>query len=157
MYSTNQIEMLNTTARQYAPRLEASIKDVLDKTKNTGRGLGSVKVQVKEGTANASPELIVTLDQYVLYLDSSKLQWTKLPPIRELLAWARTVKSTEAEAVQLAWATAWDKKKNDTWKPKKWRRKSFSSVLRDMNEDMLEAFERAIDADFQQVIDKELK
>lgn len=158
MYSARLVDALNEIARQYRSELLASIQKVLNEARyrNTGKGVGSVKVDVVPGDSKQSPALVVTLDDYVLLLDKSKMQWTRLPNVKNLLDWARTKKSTEKEARQLAWARAYDLKKNDSWKPKKWRKRALSQVLKDMNENMLAAFEAAIDADMQQQIDRAL-
>jgi hypothetical protein len=159
MYSDNLVIALNNIATEYRGKLEAAIKAVLSQARytNTGRGVQSVAVSVVPGTTNASPALVVTLDDYVLLLDRSKLQWTKLPNVKNLLEWARARKSDEKEAKKLAWAVAWDKKKNDTWKPKKWRKKGLGETLREMNAEMLLAFDAAIGNDFQRGIDRQLK
>lgn len=156
MFSENQVIALNNIAHEYRGKLEAAIKDVLSQGRytNTGRGMQSVVVSVVPGTTSESPSLVVTLDDYVLMLDRSKMQWTKLPNVRNLLAWARARKSNEKEAKKLAWAVAWDKKKNDTWKPKKWRKKGFGETLIEMNAAMKKAFDGAINKDLQSAIDR---
>lgn len=153
------VDTLNNIASDYAGRLEAAIKTILSQARytNTGQGVGSVSVDVRKGNTNESPALIVKLDDYVLLLDRSKMQWTKLPNMRKLIAWAKTKKSEEGEAKKLAWAKAWDMKKNDTWKPKKWRKKGLGPTLKEMNAEMLIAFDKAIEQDFQKEIDKALK
>lgn len=153
------VETLNNIASDYAGQMEAAIKAILSQARytNTGQGVGSVSVTVQKGNTNESPALIVKLDDYVLLLDRSKMQWTKLPNMTKLIAWAKTKKSEEGEARKLAWAKAWDMKKNDTWKPKKWRKKGLGPTLKEMNAAMLVAFEQAIEMNFQKEIDKALQ
>lgn len=159
MYSERLVQVLNEVAHDFRGQLLASIKNVLNepRLRNTGAGGASVKVDVVPGNSTTSPALVVTLDDYVLLLDKSKMQWTKLPNIRKLVEWARTKKSDEREVQRLAWSKAWDLKKNDSWKPKKWRKRALSEVLKDMNAKMVAAFEAAIDADVQVAIDAGLK
>lgn len=154
MYSDNIVIVLNQIAEDYRGRMEASIKAVLSQARytNTGRGVNSVTVSVVRGTTTSSPALIVKFDDYVTLLNNSKLEWTNLPNMKNLIAWAKTKKSDEEEAKHLAYAVAWDKKKNDTWKPKKWRKKGLGQTLKEMNAEMLIAFDKAIEKDFQEGI-----
>lgn len=158
MYSDNLVRVLNSIAQAYRGKLEDNIKAVLNegRYRNTGRGADSVTVAVVPGDSSKSPALVITMEDHVLILDKSKLQWTKLPLVNELLSWARTRKSNEKEAKQLAWAVAWDKKNNDTWKPKKWRKKGIGTVLKEMNAQMLVEFEKAIEKDWQEGINKSM-
>lgn len=141
---------LNDIAHLYKDLAHQSINAVLRDIGNTGAGAASLTVDVIEGNATRAPQIVIHFDDHLIYLDRRKMQWTKLPEMKKLLEWARTVKPTEREADRLAWATAWDKKKNDTWKPKSWRKKSLSKVLKDMNDIILKAFDECIDQDFQQ-------
>lgn len=158
MYSANLVRVLNEIAAEYRGKLEAAIKTVLSQARytNTGRGLGSVQVEMVPGNTTESPALVVKLDDYVLLLDRSKMQWTQLPNVKNLIEWAKTKRSTEKEWKKLAWTTAYHKKNTDTWKPKKWRKKALSETLKLMNAEMLKAFEAAIEQDFQEGIDKNL-
>lgn len=146
MYSPETIQGLNAIARQYQDILRKSILDVLSRYTNTGAGAASLRVEVITGTADRSPQLVVRFDDHVLYMDKRRLQWTKLPDMREMLQWAQTKKSNEKEAVKLAWAVAWDKKKNDTWKPKRWRKQGLGPALREMNQRILAAYEKDLEA-----------
>lgn len=152
MYSQEVIRGLNAIAYQYRDILRKSILDVLGRYSNTGAGAASLTVEVIDGTADRSPQLVVKFDDHVLYLDKRRLQWTKLPDMRKLLQWAQTKKSSEKEAVRLAWAVAWDKKKNDTWKPKRWRKQGLGPALKEMNQRILAAYEAEIEAALKQAI-----
>lgn len=99
------------------------------------------------GDVNKSPELVISFDDHLLFLDRRKIEWTQLPNIQKLTEWAQTKKSDPKEAKKLAWATAIDKQKNDTWKAKPWRKKSLSSVLSEMNKMLLREFDAAINED----------
>lgn len=152
MYSPNTIEKLNQVAREYVPIFHASITAAIHK--NTGAGAGSVKVDIIPGDATKSPQVVVTINDHVLYLDRRKLQWTKLPNLRELQAWAETKTSDPKAIKRLTWGTAWDKRRNDTWKPKPWRKKGLGAVLREMNRRLLEAFDAALNEDLQEAINR---
>jgi hypothetical protein len=159
IYSYNLVKALNAIAQEYRGKLEENIKSVLSEARyrNTGGGVDSVNVEVRPGDSNNSPALVIKIADHVLILNKSKMEWTNLPRVNELLKWARSRKSNEKEAKKLAWAVAWDKKKNDTWKSKKWRKKGIGTVLREMNEELLIEFDKAKDKDFQEGIDAAMK
>jgi hypothetical protein len=149
MYSARLVSVLNEIAHRYAGLTHKSIVDVLSQPRysNTGAGVRSVKVDVVSGNDAKSPALHITFDDHLIVLNKGKIEWTRLPDIEKLTEWAKTKKSSDKEAEQLAWAVAWDKKKNDTWSPKLWRKKSLSQVLKDMNEQLLKDYHEAIKAD----------
>ncbi len=150
MYSHDLVKKLNEIAHRFMPIIYKSIHDVISQPKftNTGAGAASLKVDVVDGNANQSPQILITFDDRLIYLNKSKMQWTKLG-IKGLLEWASTKRSDPKQAKQLAWATAWNQKKYDTWKPKLWRKKSLSQVLKDMNKMILEGFDKAIEEEFE--------
>ena len=151
MYSECLVIKLNELAQQYRGRMYAAIQTVLSQSRytNTGKGLRSLKVTVIAGTREQSPSLVVNVDDYIVIINQSKLQWTKLPNTGNLIAWAKTKKSTIEEAKKLAFAVAYIKKKTDAHKPKKWRKKSIGDTLKEMNVEMLKAFDEAIEEDLQ--------
>lgn len=154
MYSDEVVTRLNAIANQYRDILYRSLRDVLSQPRytNTGAGLSSLTVDVIQGTQTKSPQLVVTFDDHILFMDKRRLQWTKLPDMKGLLAWAETKTSSEKEARKLAWAVAWDKKKNDTWKPKLWRKKGLGPALREMNQVILASYEAAIEQELAQSV-----
>lgn len=158
MYSPRLVDKLNAIAYQYKDVMLKAIKEVLNQPRyrNTGAAVDSLEIEVIEGKADRAPEIVITFDDYVIYMDKRKLSWTKLPEVKNLIAWAETKTSTTQQARKLAWAVAWDKKKNDTWKAKPWRKRSLSGVLKEMNAKILEAFDKAIDEDLQQAINEGL-
>lgn len=158
-YSPNLVIKLNTIAHQYRDLIDRSLHQVLSdpKYRNTGASLAEVNVSVVDGDESKAPQVIVHLPDSLVILDKRKVQWTKLPPVKELLAWAQTKESNPVRAKKLAWAVAWDKKKHDTWKAKPWRKKSLSAVLKDMNKQVLISFDQAIEEDLQTTIDKAMK
>ncbi len=151
MYSDNLVIKLNELAQEYRGRMYAAIQTVLSQSRytNTGKGLRSLKVTVIAGTREQSPSLVVNVDDYVVIINQSKLQWTKLPNTGNLIEWAKTKKSTIEEAKKLAFAVAYIKKTTDAHKPKKWRKKSIGYTLKEMNAEMVKAFEAAIEEDLQ--------
>lgn len=153
MYSQRTVDKLNEIAYYYSELMKQAINDVLRSYSNTGAGAASVTIDVVEGDETKSPVIQINFDDHVLYLDKRRMAWTKLPRIQPLMEWAETKKSDPKEAKQLAWAKAWDLRKNNTWKPKRWRKRSLSSVLKEMNELIIKAYNEVIDADFQQAID----
>lgn len=152
MYSQITIAKLNDIAQRYRGIIQQSIQNVLSQYKNTGAGLASVTVDVVEGDASQAPQINIQFDDHVLILDKRKVQWTKLPDMKAMIEWAETKTTTRDQAERLAWAVAWDKKKNDTWKPKAWRKKSLSGVLKEMNQLILQEYDAAIEQDLQQAI-----
>jgi hypothetical protein len=136
-------------ADEYRGKIEAGIRQVISQPKYraSGEGLSSLTVTVIEGNAKKSPVIVVTIADQIVRLESRNLQWTELPNMKNLLSWASYKKSDPKEAKQLAWAVAKDKQKNDTWKPKLWRRQSLSAALKEMNKAMVAAFDKAIEED----------
>lgn len=149
MYSENTVIKLNDVAHRYKNVIHQAIHDVLsqDRYKNTGAGAASLTVDVVDGDVNKAPQIRLTFDDYVIFLDKRRMQWTKLPNIQKLTEWAETVKPDRKSAERLAWAVGWDKKNNDTWKSKPWRKKSLSKVLKEMNDLLLKEFDAAINED----------
>lgn len=148
-YSPRTVDKLNGIADKYKDIIQRAIHDVLKQPKyyNTGKLAASVTVDVVDGDSTKAPVIRIELDEALLIIDKRKLQWTKLPNMKALLEWASTKESYPKKARQLAWATAMDKKNKDTWKAKSWRKKSLSSVLKELNELVLGEFDKAIEED----------
>jgi hypothetical protein len=152
MYSPRLVTVLNEIAKDKRPEFETALTDVLNHPpyRNTGEGVNSVKVMVIQGTEAKAPQIKIEFADHLLFMDKRKMQWTKLPPISKLLPWAATRSADPDQQKKIAWSKAWDLKKNDNWKAKPWRKKSLSAVLKEMNTQILTAFDKAIDEDFQQ-------
>jgi hypothetical protein len=150
-YSTNLQIVLEDIAQEYRTKIEQSIRSVISqpKYKASGAGVASLTVTVIDGNAQRSPSIQVNIDDHIFRLESRNLQWTELPNMRKMLEWASYKKSDPKEARTLAWSVAKHKQKTDTWKPKTWRRKSLSAVLKEMNKDMLQRMDEAIAKDFE--------
>lgn len=154
MYSEKMVMRLNEVAHRYKDLVYQSIFTVINQPpyRNTGAAAASLKVDVVDGDQTKAPRLDIRFDDQLIFIGTKKMEWTKLPNMKKLIAWAETKKATREEAEQLAWAVSWDKKNNDTWKPKQWRKKSLSEVLKEMNELIVKAFDQAIEEDLQQAI-----
>ncbi len=174
MYSENLVIKLNTIAHNYRNQVNRSLNAVLNqpKYKASGLGLASLHVDVIDGDANKSPVITIDIDQHMIYLGSRKLEWTKLPDVRNMMQWGKIKSGTftkvpgykdgarvapEIAAKRVVFAIAVDKKKNDTHRPKKWRGKGLSAVMKEMNREIKAAFERAIEEDLQHTIDNEIR
>ena len=171
-YSPQLVATLNAIAHEYSGKILREITEVLKQPKymNTGAGLESLRVEVIEGNENKSPDIIVTMDDHLNILNKKKLEWTKQPPIDLLDDWAKTktfkgpipgYKNGLAPNLppwkakkRILWAMAKSKHKFDIWKVKPWRKRSLSSVLKEMNDLILIDFEKAIMDEFQIAIDK---
>jgi len=156
MYSPRLVQSLNQVAYKHQPLFRKAIVDVLSQPRytNTGIAAGSVEVEVVEGNASTSPQLNITFADHLIMLNKTKMQWTRLPNIGKLLEWAETKKDDPKQAKRLAWAVAWNQRKNDTWRAKTWRKKSLSGVLKEMNEEMLKEFDAAIQGDLDEAVKK---
>jgi hypothetical protein len=151
-YSPRLVEKLNALANEYSGIIMKSVTDVLNtpRYRNTGLGAASVSVQVVAGDAQKAPNIILQFDDRLIFLEKKKMQWTKLPNIEKLMEWATAkLPGDEKGAKKLAWAVAWDKKKNDTWKRKRWTKASLGTVLREMNQMIVQGFDKAIEEDMQ--------
>lgn len=165
MYSQHQIDRLNAVAHKYKDVIYSSLRDVLNspRYRNTGAGVESIHVDVIDGDANKSAEIHVAIADHIFLLDKRrKLQWTKLPNMTEMIAYAETKSFSKIPgyansipvdrlkaAQRVAWAIAVDKKKNDTYKAKPWRKKSLSAVLKDLNKEITSEFDKAVSEDLE--------
>lgn len=152
-YTPLQVERLNAIAHQYRELVYRSIHAVLQQPRyrNTGAGAASLTVDVVEGNANQSPQLQINFADHLLFADKRKMMWTRIPDMRALQEWAETKKPNKQEAKALAWGTAIKQRKWNQWKAKpSWRRRGLSKVLKEMNELIVEAFNKAIEEDIVQ-------
>lgn len=150
MYSDLLVSKLNDIAHRYRDLIHKSLHEVLSQPqyKNTGAGLASLTVDVIDGDHNIAPKIVIHFDDHLLLLDKRKMQWTQMPDMKNLLAWAATKKDKPSEIKKLAWSTAIQQQTNDVWKAKPWRKKSLGSVLKEMNEVILQGFAEVIDIEF---------
>lgn len=165
MYSRNTVIKLNDIAHRYRDIIHQALHAALSSLKNTGAGVASLTVDVIDGDEQKSPEIQIRFDDHLIFLDKRGMQWTKQPDVKKLTAWAETKSFSSIPgytvgkapkfntAERVAWAIAKDKKKNDSWKGKPWRKKSLSKVLKEMNALIIEAYNKAIEEDLQAAID----
>lgn len=151
MYSDRTVMKLNDIAYRYKDLIHRAVHDVIRKTiHNTGDAAASLTVEVVEGTRDKAPDLVISFADHLIYFNHRQIEWTKLPNIDKLTEWAETKVVDKKAAKRLAFAVAWDKRKNDTWKAKPWRRKSLSAVLKEMNRLVLTSFDEIINEELQE-------
>ena len=136
-YSPELVNDLNKLARDYAPRAEIAIKQEIAKWSNTGAAVNSVKVEIVDGKSNQSPALKISFADHLLVFNTRHPEWVGQPNMYALTAWAQTKRSNPEEVKKLAFATAYNQKKFDTWKPKYWRKKSLSQLLKELNKKII--------------------
>jgi hypothetical protein len=148
MYSPHLVDTLNSIAARYRGVILSAVRAVLSQPRysNTGQSLASVQVEVIAGTSTTAPQIVIKFDESLVFLGLKKMAWVKFPNVKRLMEWAQTKKADPQEAKRLAWAVAWSQKKNDTWRPKAWRKQSLSQVLKEMNALILVEFDKAIEA-----------
>lgn len=151
MYSDRTVMKLNDIAHRYKDLIHQAVHDAIVKNiRNTGEAAASLTVEVIDGNRQKSPEIVISFVDYLIYFNHRRIEWTKLPNINKLTAWAETKVPDKKAARRLAFAVAWDKQKNDTWRAKPWRRKGLSAVLKEMNQLVLDSFNEAIEEDLQE-------
>lgn len=151
MYSERIVMKLNEIAYRYKDIVHRAVHDVITKTiRNTGEAAASLTVDVIEGNRDKAPVLVISFVDYLIYFNHRRIEWTKLPNIDKLTAWAEVKVPDRKAAKRLAFAVAWDKRKNDTWRAKPWRRRGLSGVLKEMNELILDSFDQVINEELQE-------
>jgi len=145
---------LDAIAERYAAKLLADVKAVFDRPdyRNQGELADSLKVSVTKCTDRESPKIILTYADQGFYIGYKSPQWTKLPKIERLKKWAETKTislgdipgyeygsasniSVEKQKERIVWAIAKNKRKEDTWKQKKWKNAAgLGDLLKDLNQ-----------------------
>jgi hypothetical protein len=155
-------QRLNVLARTYASQFQASVNRELDKIRATGQLQNSVEVVVILATANTAPEIKIEYAEHGEFIGKRKLLFTKLVPPDQLMEWMEAENfvpsripgykngsapnlTTEQKRKRFAFATAMDKKQNDTWKPKRWKRLALRDVLKMMNQDIIRAYTQEVE------------
>lgn len=151
---------LDALAQQYATRLQRDVKQVFNQPgyRNSGELEGSVEVTVSKSTDKEAPVIVLTYADQGFYLGYKNPQWTKLPDIDKLKEWAKDRNldfgnipgyaygtapnlSDEKKAARIVWAIAKNKRKEDTWKPRKWKNAAkLGDLLKDLNTTTLQAY-----------------
>lgn len=142
---------LNEIAHRYGDRLMTQVKAVLEKYQNTGALVQSLKLEIKPATDRSAPTISLIYEDQGYYIGYKNPQWTKQPNITKLLEWAQTKTFTTIPGYsatsnlpefkkreRVAWAIARDKLKNDTWKPKRWKREAnLGQLIKELNSDTI--------------------
>lgn len=142
---------LNDIAAEYGNRLLSQVKTVFEKYSNSGALVQSLKLEIKKATATTAPVISLIYDEQGYFIGYKNPQWSKLPRIERLLEWAQTKTFTRVSGVKndsnlpefkrrekVVWAIAKDKLKNDTWKPKRWKREAnIGQLIRHLNADTI--------------------
>jgi hypothetical protein len=153
-YSPRLVDKLNALANEYAPLIYQSITKVLSERQynwaNTTLGQTELKVHVVPGDEKKAPNIVVQFDDRYMFLEKRKMQWTRFPNMSKMLEWAeRKLPGDPKGAKKIAWAKAWDMAKNDSWRRKPWMKKSLGDVMREMNQMIVQGFDKAIEEDMQ--------
>jgi hypothetical protein len=151
MYSPELVIVLNEIAQNKATEFQSVLVNLLSKPpyRNTGEGVNSVTIEITAGTASKAPEIKINFADHLLFMDKRKMQWVKLPLVSKLMTWAATKTDDPKQQKRMAWAIAYDRQKNDSHKAKPWRKKSLSVTLKEMNQQIVAAFDKAIEQSFQ--------
>ena len=151
---------LNEIADKHGRIIYDQIKATLSKRQftNTGELAQSLQLQITRATDRDTPRILITYADQGYFIGYKNPQWTKLPPVDELMKWAETktfffffgYKSSRnltpfKPRERVVWAIAKNKKAQDTWKPKRWKRASkLGDLLADMNTEMIDAFTKEV-------------
>jgi hypothetical protein len=158
-------QKLDAIAQKYAARLLADVKAVLNtpQYKNSGELESSLKILVVPATDLEAPKIILTYADQGFYLGYKNPQWTKVPDIEKLKKWAETKVTDlgdipgyeygtasrlpiEKQKERIVWAIAKNKRKEDTWKPRKWKNAAkLGNLLSDLNVDTLSAYAKDVE------------
>lgn len=150
-------EKMNQVAYRYAGQFKSSVEAAIAKFSLTGKLKSSVKVNVIKAQGDNPPVIEVDFEEYGELIGKKKILWTKLPPVDKLkefvekkglankgnipgYAGAADNLPEYKKVERIAWAIAKDKRKNDTHKPKRWKKEALPSVLRKLNAEVTEQF-----------------
>lgn len=152
---------LNHLADKYARLFSVRIGNELEKIRATGELEESVTVHVQKATAHSSPEILVKFAPHGDYIGKKKLLFTKLVPGKKLVDWMNAEGITpsripgykngapnltdEQKRERFAFAIGKDKKVNDTWKRKQWKRKALTETLKRLNVEIIAAYTREVE------------
>jgi hypothetical protein len=156
---------LNKLAYDYADRLLLDVKGVLGLPgyRTTGELANSLAISVKEATDEEPPKIALTYADQGFYIGYKNPSWTKLPEIERLKDWVKSKSlalgdipgyeygtapalSVDQRATRIAWAIAKNKRREDTWKRKKWKNAAkLGDLLKELNSDSLKAYSMDIE------------
>jgi hypothetical protein len=154
-------KQLDDLARKYGNELYGRVKTVLasPKFRNTGELEESLKLIITPATDKDAPVIILEYADQGYYLNYKSPSWVKQPNVEKLLKWAETKTFTSIpgykgtpnipeykQKERIAFAIAMDKRKNDTWKPKRWKKEAgLGELLKNINVEVLEAYRTDIE------------
>jgi hypothetical protein len=156
---------LNQLADDYAQKLLANVKQVFEQPeyRSSDELLNSLSIQVTRATSDEPPRIILTYADQGFFIGYKNPQWTKLPIIEKLKQWADSPSfsvgsipgyksgtasglSVEKQKERIVWAIAKNKRKEDTWKQKKWKNAAgLGDLLSALNKDTLQSFAKDIE------------
>jgi hypothetical protein len=158
--SQQQQAQLNDLAERYSKEILRSAESALAKYDRTGKTRSSLQVTVLKSTDRESPKIVLGLELQSVLFDVKRMSWVKLPPIQNLVQWAEQVNFSGKipgyknsapnlppwKAKQrITWAIAKDKRKNDTYKRKPWRKVALSEILKALNRETLDAYRKEVE------------
>jgi hypothetical protein len=158
-------EKLNQLAQQYASQLLSQVKAVLSQPayRNSGELQESLKIVVTPATATEAPTILLTYADQGFYIGYKSPKWTQLPNIEKLKKWAETKSlsmgdipgyeygtasklTEEKRKERIVWAIAKNKRKEDTWKQKKWKNAAgLGDLLKALNESTIQAWAKDVE------------
>lgn len=153
--------VLNAIAERYAQLIFNRAREILSNAsiRVTDELLNSVKVTWLKANDNQPPRILFIFAEHGIFLDQRSPKWIKLPAIEKLKEWVEAKNlpltripgykngiapglSQAKKAERIAWAIAWDKRKNDTWKRKRWKRDVLRDQLLRLNQELQIVFAR---------------
>lgn len=158
-------QLLNELAHKYGNELINNVRNVLSQPayRNSGELADSLKLIITPATDTEAPTIVLTYADQGFFIGYKNPQWTKLPNIEKLKKWAETKitslgdipgyeygtassLSVEKQRERIVWAIAKDKRKEDTWKPKKWKNAArLGDILSMINKDTIEVWRKQVE------------
>lgn len=155
-------QKLHSLANRYALILRQRVVSALQRYNATGSLIDSIEVTVVSGVGDYGPQIKMTYEDHGDFLTKKKMLFVKLPPIEDMKAWmeARNINtsripgytdgsipniSEDKKRERIAWAISIDKRMNDTWKRKDWKRKPISTLLKELNVEIITAYRQDVE------------
>jgi len=156
---------LDDIAERFASKLESDVKTLFSKPeyRSTNELLDSVAVKVTKASDTEAPLVILTYADQGYFIGYKNPQWTKLPNVDKLLEWIRSKKldlgripgyssgtapnlTDEQRNSRIVWAIAKNQRKEDTWRPKRWKNSiKLSDLLKSLNDETLTAYTKDVE------------
>jgi hypothetical protein len=153
---------LDQLAAQYGDTLLKDIREVLGQPqyRNKGELFESLRLSLSNATDSEPPVILLEYADQGFYLGYKSPKWVKLPNIEKLKEWAatkvfRTIPGYESgtssipefkKRERVAWAIAWNQRKNDAWRQRKWKNEAgLGSLLQKLNSDTIQAYAKDVE------------